>query len=355
MVSCPNGEQLVTVLAPGTFNLFLVRTAGLWETPIDTGAGRYHSCVSDRLTAVSVCQSGDGIVSIEQRGVTLAELPEPSLQMSPCNNTSVYETPVSVTGHLNQASVISLAGVSDAVGANGGDFTVEVYPGTYDLIVADEFPHIASRLGRMLVRRDQRVRETGSLGTFDLLSEGALLVTNPLDIEGIESDEQVSISTSWASSRRVAHKVSTVNTFMARVPPPQVLRSGDEVTIDVTVASASHLRGVRQPYVAQRSVALLPKLRTVRFIEQGAAWQSMEVESISRIQTVIVGRDRTSLLLDVSTGWLASSRASSVSLERDLVEYDYSRWVIADPARQSFTVRAEAGDFLSFSSYVETR
>jgi hypothetical protein len=217
---------------------------GAWQMPRATPiAGHYTLQVAHVYQYLVVCAQG-GLFDAELYGATEQDGPQ---QYAFCVTTTPPTPPqVTVTGTMIQAGTVTLGGGMATTIADA-PFSLQTLAGDNDLIAFDATS--------VMVKRDQSITASTSLGTLDLASKGSPLDQVTLSISNTDADFQGTAFT-WFTPHGMA--LWDGSGSQLGIPPAALLQSDDEPFIEADDDSPDFTTSRDVSYVYDPRTGILP-------------------------------------------------------------------------------------------------
>ncbi len=343
LAACPSSDPVcsgaathVRVNATGTPAFFAVSDGnGEWESPGQSDASGYDLCVVDDFVIVAVCADDAGRFATQQ----IARTPEDGTELSldPCDSPGSSKEVVSVSGDVKQPALVTLGGASQLSIVSPWMFSLSVYVGTYDLVASNDYYDIPASSRRVLLRRDQRISQTSSVGVLDLDADGVETTSLPLAITGLNAGDRLTVSTSLSTSRTgngLPFEIATLQTPEVHLLPSSALRAIDRQFLSVLAVGGRFARHNHAEFVGGLAVDLLPTLPDVVLLATEVQWTSLPVVDFSGVDYFLSGNSGRQRL-SATNAWLQVHGASSLTLVTGVPGFD-SQWTVATARSRTF-------------------
>ena len=297
---------------------------GPWQM-VDQASGVYTMHIHDSYELVAVC--GDSSVGFDTgfEAATFADVH--GRTYVPCFSSSGPDTTtVTVTGTMAQAGWVAIGDGTDQGMASNWHFSVDVAPGTYDLMA------IAGN--RMTVRRDLAVAGAMSVANVDVASAGSPMTAIPLAVTGTQSDETVRTEVLAITANEFLSLPPETTGTSVHVIPPALAVSTDHQYVEYNATTATSFRNVLSPYAQEPSLAftLLPRLANIQFGALGASWSTIP----SGNAELFMYGGSSAIHMTATAAWLGS--ATQLAIDTNIPGFQPA-WVPATIDSKQFDVQ----------------
>jgi len=271
LAACGDQEQFIIFnVQMESPSLVAYSVNGDWKTPSLIGDHQYGFGVDGDYRFVAVCENDDGTFDAEE----IVGRPDPAIagwniRMSTtptsapsggCYGRPTDDVTVVVAGTISELAAIDIYGhgTDSQQGAATWDYSLDVKPGTHNLIAANGF---TSTDPHAVVQRGLDIESSQVLPPIDLATESLGMISETIQVSGVPTD--VSPSTSVVlrlpdfTVATVSHSNGTIFTFV----DPSQLQAGDEEDLyldvdDRTTATFSSAQAKLAPDLGP--IAMLP-------------------------------------------------------------------------------------------------
>jgi len=291
--------------------------AGAWQTPVADSSGNYTLNVSVDYQVVVVCHD-----SANADSVLLEATANDGRQFVFCSipTSGTPPTTVAMTGHMVQAGDVWLGDTASSTTAPW-DFTLNVTPGTHDLIAS-------SAAHGLVIRRDQMVTAAGALAPIDVASEGTAMTPVNLTIGGLGSD-MLTTELDLFLQHDVAMWSGSTPALYA--PPSSLLTASDFEFLFAEAYTPTTARYADTQFTGTETTLDLPAALTgIVFGPGKASWGTLPAYdqiSLDLQQTRTLGLEQT---VQATKGWIDATHATALAFDANPPGFDAS-WSI-DPS-----------------------
>ena len=292
-----------------------------WQTLTPTGGGRYQIIVHGPYTVEAVSIDGHS-VSTREVSRTLEDAPVVDLSslVSSTAPSSVLRGTMWQTGNV-------FLGDSQGDNFDGKTaFEVPIADGTYDLAARVEQP-----TPRVVIRRGVTVAGLTMLSpAIDSIQEGVALVSVPVTVTNLESDEGPSVNNSLVTGSTTAWLNYDPQLLVAQLAPDSVLRPDDAQYIQVWGSRNRRTRNITRRVVAGWSTAFTLPVPPAVQVEAVAGRLVATWDTLAPYDHLTLHAAQASdaegsgfiiLQREVSMSYLAASGDTSASFDADLPGY----------------------------------
>jgi len=321
---------------------FAYRTSdGNWREPelthVRDGEYHYRLILHQEAEIVAVCDRGDGYVNTQQlfltdddAGIFASSWPYPS-----CHTYSRLPVTSSLTGSMIQPGRVGLASNQSVLAGSGNwQFHFDVAAGLLDLV--------ALSAERVLIRHDQHVVVGKEFveSIIDLDSEGSLLVSSPVDVSRIDTDEQPAVDATFSTRHGTQIQLQASTKYVTTFPPEVVL-DGDIEILSVELSASNSFRTATVLFGASPSlsVQMLPRLDGEINFETSAvssSWNSLPADYTSI--TVAYGELMVAQSVTASHEWISRHSASRLTFDENIPHYQTEWNVVPSISQRTFAV-----------------
>lgn len=295
-----------------------------WQTLTPTGGGRYEIMVHGPFTVEAVFTDGH---SVSTREVSRTLEDAPAVDLSSLVPMSRADPQSVLRGTMWQTGSVYLG---DSFGYNFDGkpaFEIGIADGTYDLVAKLEQP-----TPRVVIRRGVTVAGPTTLSpAIDAIREGIALVSVPVTVTNLASDEAPSVNNTLVTASTTAWLNYDPQVLVAQLAPDSVLRPGDAQYIQVWGGRVRSTRNISRRVVAGGSTAFtLPVPPAVQVAAVAgrlvATWDTLAPYDHLTLHAAQSSDGQGSgfiiLQREVSVSYLAASGDTSASFDADLPGYD---------------------------------